>query len=120
VTSGTKPVQPHAGRHRKEDFDPDGRAFPSLENPVRPVVDPDYIVRFLGKEWGMEEPRDVAMTNQYLAELLRRRIAASNPSDSLRASGSEQVEVILPSSGVFVRFTIQELLDGDRDFFNFE
>jgi len=109
-----------AGRYRKEDFNPAGRAFPSLENPVRPLVDPDYIVRFLGKEWGMQEPRDVAMTNRYLAELLKLRITASNPSDSLRALESEQVEVILPRSGVFVRFTIQELLDGDRDFFNFE
>ena len=99
-----------AGRYSKDEFSKQGRAFPSLENPIHLLAEPEYVVRFRGKDWGLTEPRNVAMTNQYLARLL----------ESLSALADEPVEVVVLRYGVFIRFTVKELTDGEQDFFNIE
>jgi len=114
----------HAGRYSQGEFSREGRAFPSLENPVQLLAEPEYVVRFRGKDWGLSEPREVAMTNQYLTRLLEKQVSASpdplGRKASLRALADEPVEVVVLRYDVFIRFTVKELIDGQQDFFNIE
>lgn len=124
-TAGKKGwTQQRVGRYSKGEFNTTGRGFPSLESPAQLLVEPEYVVRFRGKEWGLNQPRHVGLTNRYLAELLLREIdPATGPrrqEASLITSAHERVELVSPSSGVFIRFTIGELIDGNEDFFNIE